>query len=568
MNRIKALVPSAVLALSAVFAIFAPAKGIAAQTDDNTQAGGASGVTVASVETDENGTWVDLTGNAKEGYGFKINEEEHTALQRTDAEGENYVANEYIGGHMQIAQFETPVSLGDGIAFKMARISANLRFVFGVIDSQGDIFIVRPYNEAAGISGYYTYMTSGGEKESIQVTGYTAGFYHTLGSDGTIYVPYSTFGYYGANVSVELPFEPVGSADRVLTDVKSVFVSLDMMNLTTASVVSRHLAISAIANVDTEAESAEIIADLTQYSFTEDASDDTADVNLADPTASKTVRPISTADFVNANWQITKADKIQLVSFAGITQQYVGDVKMLHDFTLNTQSLSSEYSAEELDAVMKNLVTINSGSDVCEVGYFDRGNGNSALLWTIGDAMDSMQSHNQAVLQFGSISGADNWSDWSTAKGFSLFVKNLETREVSFNVQVVLLSDVEGEDGTVTQVGTSYRYSDQLGMAYFYDTARGIEYASQTSTSRIVIPAGFEGYVRIPFDSYALYSASGDSEMDLTKAVSTIFLRSELAYNSNARIVVDDFGVYSGEFVVKSIFRDGNGIADCMNGEV
>lgn len=566
MSKLKKFLMTFALALCMSLTFALPVYAESAQTEDGNAAKGGA-VSVASVETDDDGTWVDLTGNAKEGFGFKINEETHTACQRTDSSADNYVENEYVGGHIQIAQFETPVALGDGIAFKMARISSNLRFVFGVIDSQGDIFIVRPANEAAGLTGYYTYKASNGEKQTIQVTGYTAGFYHTSGSDGTIYVPYSAFGFYGKNVAIDLPFEPVGTADSKLTDIKSVFVSLDMINLATASVVTRHLAVSAVANVYAAEERADIIADLTAYTCTEDAAEEGYDVNLSDPAASKIVRPISKADFVNKNWVVTKAEKTELVSFAGIAQPHVGDVKVLHDFELNTEEFVSGFTSEELDLVMQNLVTINSGSDVCEVGHYDRGNGNSALLWTIGDALDSVQSHNQAILEFGPAAGADEWSNWQGAKGFSLFVKNLETREVSFNVQVVLLSEQDDGEGGVTKVGTSYRYSDQLGLVYFYDTVRGIEYASQTSTVRIVIPAGFEGYLRIPFDSYALYSASGDTEMDLSKEVSVVYLRSELAYNSNARIVLDDLGVYSGDFGVKSVFRENKGIADCMYGE-
>ena len=87
--------------------------------------------------------------------------------------------------------------------------------------------------------------------------------------------------------------------------------------------------------------------------------------------------------------------------------------------------------------------------------------------------------------------------DWSDAKGVTLWVRNDSEGEISFNIQLDCLVDVDG-DGTKDRGRFNVRQGYQF---WLYDINTGKDTIYMTRPE-VTIPKGFEGWVRIPFGAF------------------------------------------------------------------
>ncbi len=87
--------------------------------------------------------------------------------------------------------------------------------------------------------------------------------------------------------------------------------------------------------------------------------------------------------------------------------------------------------------------------------------------------------------------------DWSGKKGVTLWARNDSDTEISFNIQLDCLVDVDG-DGTRDRG----RFNVHQGYQFWlYDVNKGTQTIYMTRPE-VTIPVGFEGWVRIPFDAF------------------------------------------------------------------
>ena len=87
--------------------------------------------------------------------------------------------------------------------------------------------------------------------------------------------------------------------------------------------------------------------------------------------------------------------------------------------------------------------------------------------------------------------------DWSYAKGVTLWARNDSDTEVSFNIQLDCLVDVDG-DGTRDRGRFNIRQGYQF---WLYDVNTGKDTIYMTRPE-IALPVGFEGWVRVPFEAF------------------------------------------------------------------
>lgn len=87
--------------------------------------------------------------------------------------------------------------------------------------------------------------------------------------------------------------------------------------------------------------------------------------------------------------------------------------------------------------------------------------------------------------------------DWSGKKGVTLWARNDSDTEVSFNIQLDCLVDVDG-DGKRDRGRFNIRQGYQFWL-YDINTGRDTIYMTRPE---VTLPVGFEGWVRIPFEAF------------------------------------------------------------------
>ena len=87
--------------------------------------------------------------------------------------------------------------------------------------------------------------------------------------------------------------------------------------------------------------------------------------------------------------------------------------------------------------------------------------------------------------------------DWSDAKGVTLWARNDSETEISFNIQLDCLVDVDG-DGTRDRGRFNVRQGFQF---WLYDLNTGKDTIYMTRPE-ITLPVGFEGWIRVPFEAF------------------------------------------------------------------
>ena len=134
-----------------------------------------------------------------------------------------------------------------------------------------------------------------------------------------------------------------------------------------------------------------------------------------------------------------------------------------------------------------------------------------------------------------------------------------------YNLETGLL-----EQYNLNDVGQKYK------TVYAYDTQTGEEFSYHTQTF-VRIPAGFKGWLRIPFSQYAApswslspsYGNEGILDFDKNPVVKISITRLFNA-NQDTEILLDNISLYYGDFSVGNLFDDSRqSIKDCMeNGSV
>ena len=152
----------------------------------------------------------------------------------------------------------------------------------------------------------------------------------------------------------------------------------------------------------------------------------------------------------------------------------------------------------------------------------------------------------------------EDWTNWAdggenndqVAKGVTCYLKNLSRKEITINLEFEEMSKVNGKN-------VAERWNVQLGaMLMYYDINTHQEFIRVAKPS-IVIPVGFEGYIRIDFSQYSVpaWCTVGDMQLDLNATMSGFFVTSDCSNNEGLSFVISDFGIYFNETKINTLFE-------------
>lgn len=486
---------------------------------------------------------VALAGNSENGIKFAL-KENGTYISADEAE-ETYAKDKF--GYIRLADLsDSPVATRDALALKMCALYNNSAFRIIVVEEDGEAW------QAGAASGQFVFASSDHN------VGYMQTYYNCIWPakrEGTLTIPYSSMKYLEKG-SVALNNV---ENDKVLTSIQEIYLAMDMAE-SSAAAKYRKIAFATIADVDFVAEKVAVFADLTSYTVSE-VKEKKADANFESAEKSIVTTPCSTNDISNTNWVLGRATLQELASKAAITEQYIGDVKVLDNFKISDNG----YTEEEKDEIIGSFYS--TYGEVSYLSYDILGDNTPALEWKMGNYVNEYQnvSGGYCGLTIDPIADADDWANWQGTKGMTLRIKNPQSKEVSFNI--AFQQKLDGKT-------IAYRMNYSNAPIYALDAVTGEEFSFRTgavssfsSGPAIYIPANFDGWIRLDFSSFGKYSATGPDEMDLTNDIIALKITSYMLDNSDARILFGAVGVYYDTFTIGWNF-DGTGktIADCLQG--
>lgn len=231
---------------------------------------------------------------------------------------------------------------------------------------------------------------------------------------------------------------------------------------------------------------------------------------------------------------------------------WIGDVKILNTLLYPN------------DEAMKKEVTWNVGDNACTYHAQEDGMfvhiGPYELGHTYGSYM-CLQLPEKGVTTdrldwYKMVNGEKVW-----AKGITCYVKNLSRKEIGITLQF----------DEHTRVNTYERWciTGYPAMYYAWDVKTGAEYSYYCKSDQFQIPVGFEGYVRIPFESYRVpdwcQSTNGvDNVLDISRWSGVFYLTSDNTRFEDLEYLIKNVGVYFNETSRGDMFDQSHSIKTNM----
>lgn len=468
------------------------------------------------------------------------------------------------------------VSSGDGVAFKLAGISANAAFRLYLYDSSGRVYFAG-VDTPSSMPYLMSFLTTDGDKTSMR--SYSK-FVWADQKAGTAYLPYEALTQV---TDTMLNGVTVNKNKARIANICKVAVAMDNAQKNFPGARNRKIVLGCVADVKDDTVTR--LFDTSKYTYAETADDATCDVNPVAPLAGATVKPDNRndagtpQDWKNTAWQLGSASILDVSFRTGVRTPFIGDVRVYEDFALPGDT--SGLSVEQKNALISKFASTNGATsyfdwyDNAAAGYGD------ACLWTIGDynaefvtgmsSNASWYTDSALAADYASLLIENAQGETVAPKGVTLFVKNLRGYAIDMNFEVEFTT--ETENGTKRE---RWECNMPGSDVYAYDMASGREFrmpsTADASNSTVSIPAGFEGWIRMPFSSLrfpAWLVGNGDyatdGAIDFEDTLLRFFINCHMNRNSSAKIVLDNYGFYYADFSVKSSFHDsGRTIADCL----
>ena len=227
---------------------------------------------------------------------------------------------------------------------------------------------------------------------------------------------------------------------------------------------------------------------------------------------------------------------------------WIGDVKLLNPL---------KYDSDE---ELKMEITWNSGDNACTYRVMDDG-----MFVHIGPFETGHTYGNYMALQMSEKGVYTDRKEWSRtvneekqyAKGITAYVKNLSRKEIGITIQF--------DEYTTQNTYERWCITGYPAMYYAWDVNTNAEYVFYCKSDQFQIPVGFEGYVRIPFESYRVpdwcQSTPGvDNELDLDRWSGMFYLTSDNTRFEDLEFFIKNVGVYFNETRRGSLFDNSNTI--------
>ncbi len=254
----------------------------------------------------------------------------------------------------------------------------------------------------------------------------------------------------------------------------------------------------------------------------------------------------------------TATEEDMVVAEAFIAQynascETIGDVKLVESFDFGDEfaGIADGRTADEL---YRHFYLSGQESDYSLTA--GEGEGNSLLSYNCDSLVYDAGRNSYAGVHF-NFSKKDA-TDWSGAKGVTVYVENTADYLVSFAVEIFQFNTKTGllEQYNLNDVANKYK------TLYAYNVETGEEFSYHTQTF-MRIPANFKGWIRIPFSQYAApawslapaYGNEGVLDFDANPVVK-ISLTRLFNVNLDATLLIDNIGLYYSDFGVGNLFDD------------
>lgn len=135
-----------------------------------------------------------------------------------------------------------------------------------------------------------------------------------------------------------------------------------------------------------------------------------------------------------------------------------------------------------------------------------------------------------------------NKNDWSQYKGIQFWAKNSGITDVTF-------------DFAFEEQSTERWITNNAGVLVYKDAATGKETMKLATPKGIVLPAGFEGNVRIPFESLQTAEWSRKNGVMELSNVTGIVITSNCNENSGKSFIIDNIALYKTDFEITTRFN-------------
>lgn len=143
------------------------------------------------------------------------------------------------------------------------------------------------------------------------------------------------------------------------------------------------------------------------------------------------------------------------------------------------------------------------------------------------------------------------------AKGLTLYVKSLASREIGVSLGF--------DQATINGGVQRWSLIGYPSMYYSYDVNKDAEYINYCKRDQFQIPAGFEGYIRIPFSSYGIPDWCTTNEaLALNRFTGNLYLAQDNREYSQLSYLVKNVGVYFKDTACGSLFNSTNTIKTNM----
>lgn len=148
------------------------------------------------------------------------------------------------------------------------------------------------------------------------------------------------------------------------------------------------------------------------------------------------------------------------------------------------------------------------------------------------------------------------------AKGLTFYVKSLARKEIGITLQF---------DETIPGKSTPERWCviGYPAMYYAWDVKTNAEYLMYAKSDQIQIPVGFEGYIRVPFESYGVPQWNAglpgvDGVLNLDLFSGNFFLTSDNTRFSDLEFFIKNIGMYFNETEKSTPFSSAKSIKTNM----
>lgn len=236
---------------------------------------------------------------------------------------------------------------------------------------------------------------------------------------------------------------------------------------------------------------------------------------------------------------------------AALVAQREGDVKYLErfDHVKNDQELNAEFP-------------VWTGGSKLTTSWVDTYDGHKGMQVDIGEVIPNNNIYGSInVFPKYYVSDWNNWADGGenhdqAARGITCYLKNLSRKEIIMNLEFDEITKKNNKN--VTE-----RWNVQLGsMILYYDIKTGQEFIRMAKPA-IVIPVGFEGYIRIDFRQYFVpaWCVDGDLSLDVKANMAGMYVTTDCSNNEGLSFVISDCGIYFNETQISTLFEESkNGI--------